>query len=58
MTFLICSTTSVRLITFLFNKQKDHIYYTPLSLYMLFIEIKGKQKEHITTIYQYFIRIT
>ena len=27
MTFLICSTTSVRLITFLFNKQKEHIYY-------------------------------
>ena len=28
MTFLICSTTSVRLITFLFNKQKDHIHHS------------------------------
>ena len=33
MTFLICSTTSVRLITFLFNKQKDHIYIIHHSIY-------------------------
>lgn len=54
MTFLICSTTSVRLITFLFNKQKDHIYYTPLSLYLFLIGINQKQKEYIIAIYQCF----
>lgn len=30
----------------------------PLSSYMFFIEIKGKEKECITTIYQYFTKTT